>query len=138
MFHSLNEKVSYVKALIYLATIDQEGISEEEKIYIATIAKAYGIPEENIESLYDDVINTKDLETILAGIEDRKHKLMLVNELIAISYADGHYLEEEHAGVMKICEILGVEESKLNEIEHLMIRRIELEKETVKVLEMEE
>lgn len=140
MFHSLNEKLSYVRALIYVATLDQdhEVINEEEKAYIATIAKAYDIPEEHIESLCEDVINAKDLETILVGIDDRKHKLMLVNELIAICYADGHYLEEERVGVMKICEILGVEESKLKEIEHLMLRRIELEKEVVEVLEMEE
>jgi len=138
MFHSLAEKMSYVKALIYVATIDHEGFKEEEKVYIEQIAKVYGIPEENIASLCDEVANAKDLESILVGIDDRKHKLMLVNELMAICYADGQYQEEEKIGMIKICKILAIEESKLKEIEDLMLRRIEFEKEARIILEMED
>lgn len=135
MFHSVEEKISYVKALIYIATVDSK-IQEEEKNYVDQIARMYGIPEDKVENLWEEVKDVNSVESVLIGIEDRRHKLMLINELVAICHADGQYSSVEKEGIRKIANHLGVEVTKLQEIEELMLNRIALEKETMKVLEM--
>lgn len=137
LFNSVEEKVSYVEALIYISTLD-EAISAEEKEYVMEIALRYGIPEEYIDSMWKNITETGDISKALQPIKERRLKLLLVNELIAICYADGRYSDKEQNGMKNICSILGVEEEKLREIEELMIENINLRMKTLKVLELGE
>ena len=137
MLNSLEEKINFIKALVYIATLDN-GITGEEKEYISQITKLYGIPENRIDGIYDDIIKTKDLTSVLSLITDRKTKLLFINELIALCYADNKYSQKEREGIYTISKILKIEQPKVIAIENLMEKRIQIEKESKSVLEMED
>jgi len=129
------EKIAYLKALVYIATIDEE-LDESEKQYLQNIANMYGLKEEQSEQLIRAVIERKEsLEDILSAIEDRKTKLLLIYELIALCYADGNYSDKEKAGIIGIGNALNVEASKISEIEDLMYESVRLQEKISMALE---
>lgn len=135
LLKNIKEKASYIEALIYVSTLDGS-VSREEKNYVMEIAQRYGIPVEYIDNMWKNITDAKDLNNILEPIKERKLKLLLVKELIAICHIDGKYSENEQDGMKNICSILGVEEEKLKEIEELMMDNIDLNMKTRRVLEL--
>lgn len=133
-----NEKVSYLKALVYIATIDEE-LEENEKEYLLNISNIYGLNSTESEELINTVLNREEtLEEILSEITDRKVKLLLLYELVALCYADGSYSAKEKSGILNISNILQVEKEKIHEIQSVMMESIELQKKINIVLEREE
>lgn len=133
-----NEKVSYLKALVYIATIDEE-LEENEKEYLLNISNIYGLDSVESEQLINTVLNREEtLEEILSEITDRKVKLLLLYELVALCYADGSYSDKEKFGILNISNILQVEKEKIDEIQSVMMESIELQKKINIVLEREE
>lgn len=129
------EKIAYLKALVYIATIDEE-ISEDEKEYLLKISNVYGLNQKQTENLIKAVINREeDLEDILSQILDRKTKLMLIYELIALCYADGKYSGAERVGIKNIAKILNIENEKIDVIEGLLNESIKLQKKINVALE---
>lgn len=137
VFKSKEERIAYVKSMIYMATIDNE-ITDEEKSYVEEIAYRYGLNEEETNSIWKEIKNGMDIEEVLSQINSRPLKLMLIHELIALCYADNSYSKDENEGIEKICSILNIDSEKVQDIENLIIEQIELQKKIFKVLEMEE
>lgn len=132
-----NEKISYLKALLYISTIDEE-LDENEKEYLLRIADAYGLSSEEVDDLLKAVLNREEsMEEILFEIKDRKVKLLLVYELIALCYADGNYSDKEKSGVLNISRILGIEKEKVDEIQNIMNESVALQNKINIVLERE-
>lgn len=131
------ERIAYLEALMYIST-SNEKVEKEELIYLDQVAEMYGIEAKEVEQIKDTIINKeKNIEEILKEIKTRTSKLSLVYELLTICYIDGNYDILEKQSMENICNILGIEEGKLEKIEKLIIRNIELQKDIKAVLEME-
>ena len=122
------ERISYVKALVYIALAD-DTVEEGEDKYLEQIGNIYGISGDAIEGIKDSVKNKKEsLNEVLSDITDRKIKLSLIYDLLAICYADDNYSVVEKQGMKNICEILDIEPEKLTQLENIMEEQLELQK----------
>ncbi|MGH4140870.1 TerB family tellurite resistance protein [Clostridium sp.] len=103
--------------MVYIATIDEE-FDVREKQYILNIADMFGLNKEQSEELIVAIVDRKEnVEDILSGITERKTKLLLIYDLITLSYADENYCDREKAGIINIGKILNIESGKISEIE---------------------
>ena len=128
------EKLAYLKALLYIATIDEEFDSKEEQ-HIINIGNIYGISEGSINELISSIENRKEsLEDILLEIKERKSKLSLLYELIYLCYVDGDYSDKEKLGIKNITKTLNIEDEKIEEIESLVKENFELQQKINLVL----
>jgi uncharacterized tellurite resistance protein B-like protein len=83
-----------------LAAADDE-ISEEEVQYLKDFSSAYGID-------YDLDKADIDIDALLQVMNTRQSKIITLQELIKISYKDGHFGEEEQEKVFLIAQKLGL------------------------------
>lgn len=129
------EKVSYVKALVSIATAD-ERIEPEERQYFSQIGQLYGISDSEMEDIIDSVLNKKEsIEEILSSIGERGTKLLLIYELLALCYADNKYSIAEKNGMKNICRILGIEDEKLAALEGALEESIKIQEKINTILE---
>jgi uncharacterized tellurite resistance protein B-like protein len=129
------EKIAYLKALVYIATIDEE-FCDSEKQYLLNISNMYGLNQEQSDDLIKAVIDRKEsLEDILSEITDRKTKLLLIYELVALCYADGNYSDIEKTGIINVAKILEIENDKVIVIEDLLNEGIKLQEKINVALE---
>lgn len=75
------------------------------------------------------------IEEILSGIANRGTKLTLLYDFLAMCYANGNYSPIEKQGIRNICEIMGVEVSKLDELESEMEEQVALQAKINTLLE---
>lgn len=128
------EKLAYLKALLYIATIDEDFDSEEEE-HVINIGNIYGISKDSINELISSIENRKEsLEDILSEIKERKSKLSLLYELIYLCYVDGNYSDKEKLGIKNITKTLNIEDEKIEEIESLVKENFELQQKINLVL----
>jgi uncharacterized tellurite resistance protein B-like protein len=129
------EKVSYLKALMYIAAAD-DVVEESEEAYLDQLGQMYGLSDVSIAEIKQCILNREEsIEEILSNITKREMKLTLLYDLLALCYADNNYSLVEKNGMRRICEIMGLEESKLQEMENLMAEQVELQKKINKALE---
>lgn len=129
------ERVAYVEALMCVATINEK-VEETELEYFNQVAQMYGIANDEIEAIKKSILRKeKTLEEILSPLTDRKTKLALVYELLALCNIDGSYDLVEKNGMVRICNIMGIEDSKLHELENAIKENIELQKKINTILE---
>jgi hypothetical protein len=132
------ERVTYLEALMFMATIDEK-VEENELEHFNQVGAMYGISINEIESIKKSVLKReKSVEEILSPIKDRKTKLSLLYELLALCHIDGSYNLAEKNGMTNICNILNIEISKLHELETVLEESIELQKKINTILEREE
>jgi len=118
-FKDMDERIAYVKTLIYMASID-DNVTEAEKAQINQLAHLYEIPEDRMSEIWSYVHDKTDLNAIINKIQSRKTKLMLLYELLIVCHADETYGSAEQAGMKEICGMLGIEVEKLHELEGLV------------------
>lgn len=129
------EKIAYLKALIYIATVD-DTIDESEREKFSQLGHIYGLNEDEINSIADSVINKSEtLEEILGNISTRQTKLLLVYDLLAICYADGCYSLAEKNAMRSIVNMLHIEEEKLIALEEVIEESTVLNKKLETILE---
>ena len=129
------EKVSYLKALLYIALAD-DSVGVDELEYFNRIGEMYGLSGDEIDEIKNSVVEKNEpLEVICEGISERQTKLSLIYELLALCYVDNNYSAKERAGMIDICRLLGVEQEKLMSLEKLMEENVALQKKINTVLE---
>lgn len=129
------ERVAYLEALMYISTADEK-VEEEELVYFNQVGQLYGIELEELNKIKTSIINReKSIEEILIHINTRQTKLSLLYELLALCFVDGDYDIVEKIGMKKIADIMGIEDTKLDEIEGLIIENIALQNKINIVLE---
>ena len=132
---SEKERVSYFKALMYIALAD-DTIEESEEKYLVQIGNLYGLSEEQISGIKERIIHKyESIEVVLSDITDRKLKLILLYDFLALCYADENYSIVEKAGMNKICAIMEIEKEKLDQMEELMNEQVVLQKKINLILE---
>ncbi len=109
---SQDERKVLVYLFAYLAHIDQE-LHQDELDRIVVVARNLGL---DPQIIVDDV-GSIDLNALLHTIESERTKRIILQELLNLAYADGHYSEEEHDGIVQVAQTLGMDLSILDNIE---------------------
>jgi len=129
------QKIAYIKALIYIATADDK-VEDAEHEQFTQLGELYGLTELEVQQIADSVIKKEEsLESILAEITDRPTKLLLLYDLLAICYADNNYSMAEKNSIRTIAGLLGIEESKLADMENVMTESVALHEKINRILE---
>ena len=113
----MTERLSYFKALLFIAAADTE-VSNEEFSKFETLGNALELPQEALDLAIQAVLDGEEpLESILAGITEEKTKEQLIHDLISLCYTDGDYSYLEQCGLLDICVLLHFDTHKLAKIE---------------------
>lgn len=129
------EKTAYLKALIYIATADNN-VNEEERNQFTQVGKLYGLTDDEVDSIADSVIKkSESIEDILTSITERSTKLLLLYDLLAICYVDNNYSIAEKNTMRTIANMLNIEAEKLEAMERVMNESVALQKRINEVLE---
>ena len=129
------QQIAYIKALIYIAKADDQ-VEDAEHEQFTQLGELYGLTELEVQQIADSVIKKEEsLESILAEITDRPTKLLLLYDLLAICYADDNYSMAEKNSIRTIAGLLGIEESKLADMENVMTESVALHEKINRILE---
>lgn len=129
------QKIAYIKALIYIATADDK-VEDAEREQFKQLGELYGLTEQEVQQIADSVTKKEEsLDSILAEIIDRPTKLLLLYDLLAICYADNNYSVAEKNSIRTIAGLLGIEESKLADMENVMTESVALHEKINGILE---
>ncbi|MBN2607224.1 TerB family tellurite resistance protein [Hydrogenovibrio sp. JE_KL2] len=90
---------------VMLANADLD-VSEEELGYLKTFSDAFGIE-------FDLDKSQINLEDTLRVFNSKQSKIILLQELIKLSYKDGHFGEEEQDKVFMISQKIGMNDPDL-------------------------
>jgi len=90
---------------VNLANADND-LCKEEVEYLVSFSSAFGI-EYNLDK------EAIDINDSLAVFTDRKSKIILLQELIKLSYKDGHFGKEEQESVFMIAQKIGLNNPEL-------------------------
>lgn len=90
---------------VMLANADMD-LSEEELGYLRAFSEAFDIE-------FDLDKSDVKLEDTLRTFDTKKSKIILLQELIKLSYKDGHFGEEEQDKVFMIAQKIGMNDSDL-------------------------
>ena len=88
-----------------LAAADND-ISEEEVQYLKDFSNAYGIE-------YSLDKNDINIDSLLKQLDSKISKIIALQELIKISYKDGHFGDEEQDKVFLIAQKMGMNDPEL-------------------------
>ncbi len=91
---------------VLLAGADHD-VSEEEREYLKNFSEAFGI-EFNLEPM-----DASKLDDALTVFDSRISKIILLQEMIKLSYKDGHFGEEERDQVFMIAQKIGLNDADL-------------------------
>jgi uncharacterized tellurite resistance protein B-like protein len=86
---------------LMLAAADHE-VSEEELEYLKNFSQAFDIP------FKTEPLGEKEIDDLLTVFESRLSRIVLLQELIKLSYKDGHFGKEEQDKVFMIAQKLGL------------------------------
>lgn len=90
---------------VLLAHADHD-VSEEELHYLKTFSEAFGID-------YDLDKSNINIDDTLTAFETKQSKMILLQELIKLSYKDGHFGHEEQENVFMIAQKVGLNDPEL-------------------------
>ncbi|MDR9498949.1 MAG: TerB family tellurite resistance protein [Hydrogenovibrio sp.] len=90
---------------VMLAYADRELASEEEQ-YLRNFSEAFGI-EYNLDK------SDLKVDDLLKVFKNKHDRIILLQELIKLSYKDGHFGQEEQENVFTIAQKLGLNEPEL-------------------------
>lgn len=90
---------------VLLAHADHD-VSEEEQQYLKNFSDAFGIE-------YDLDKSSLNIDDTLTAFHDKQSKIILLQELVKMSYKDGHFGEEEQENVFMIAQKVGLNDPEL-------------------------
>lgn len=100
-----SQKEAAFKLAVNLAAADND-ISEEEIEHLKHFSKAFDIP----FTLEQEEFNLKELVSVF---DTQCSKIILLQELIELSYRDGHFGDEEQEKVISVAQKLGIFDADL-------------------------
>lgn len=133
---SINEKLIFVKLIVKLISGDGK-ISDDERAFVKVLSKQY-----RISSDYSDEINRhyseEELLKQVSVIKDRRKSLYLIKELLSVANADEELEDREIDFIIKVSNVLDVEDEKVAEINQLVLDRLAWIDEYRTVMEFED
>lgn len=113
---SNREKLGLMQLITFIANADGN-ITKDEMSFLSNYAD-----EQNIEF---DVSIDSNLEEACSLIESERSKVIVIQEIVKMALADGHYDLEERKGALAIANMLSLPLNKFEEIESWVIEGIE-------------
>ncbi|MDG6778468.1 TerB family tellurite resistance protein [Thiomicrorhabdus sp. zzn3] len=89
----------------HIAAADND-VSEEEVQYLKDFSSAYGIE-------YDLDKSDIDIQGHIKALDTKKSRIIALQEIIKISYKDGHFGKEEQDKVFLIAQKMGLNDPEL-------------------------
>ncbi|MBD3612240.1 MAG: TerB family tellurite resistance protein [Hydrogenovibrio crunogenus] len=90
---------------VLLAHADHD-VSEEEQQYLKNFSDAFGIE-------YDLDKSEINIDDTLTAFSSKQSKMILLQELVKLSYKDGHFGQEEQENVFMIAQKVGLNDPEL-------------------------
>ncbi len=106
------EELALVKTMAHFANADGK-ITSEEMVLLEGAAAKCGVEADDV---LKDVAQI-NLEETLAPVQTDKSRRIVIQELITIGYADGHFFQVEKDAVNNVASILGVDNDTVGRIE---------------------
>ena len=103
MDHNIN---NHLRALIQLSIIDRD-FGEPEKTYVYTIGKANRVPEEEIDALVNEVLNSKENEDVNFQGLMSEERFDFLYDVIQLMKIDGDVFLTEIKYCESVAEKLG-------------------------------
>lgn len=129
-----NEKIAYLKLLIYVANSDSK-YSEDELEYVNNLANLYELSESDKQKLREDLDSKNEsIEDLCKVITNDFTKRCLIWELLALSYIDSECSQEEKESILMISKFLSINESVVHKMENLMNENFNLQVKIQEVL----
>ncbi len=110
----MSEKQALLIMLVDIAKADNE-LKDKEKEFLKVYAEENGVKLD-----FDTIILS--VEEACKLLESSKAKVVAIQEVIRLAIVDGEYAEEEKKGALHIAKLLGVSNSKFEEIESWVLR----------------
>lgn len=117
---SAQEKIIFVRALFFLVKIDGR-VDDRERECMHEIVEIYGLSD-NLSALQTPMSEENILNEIKT-IDDRHKALCLLRELLTMANIDDELGDDEINFISKAARVLNVEESKVLEINSLILDR---------------
>ncbi len=115
-----DEKRALVKTMAYFAHIDGK-VTPEEAELLEKAAETSGL---DAKEAWKDVASG-GIEKELACLRTDKSKRIVIQELIALGYADGRYFQLEKEAVNRVASILGLDRETVERIESWVRQGVE-------------
>lgn len=119
---SEKEKIVFLRVLVHLAKTDG-CFDENEKAFVKDIAFNFGLPENKVDEVFQDVSEQSLIEDA-SCIKNRKVALQLIKEACLLANSDGDLSEKEIVFIGKIGQTMGVELEKIEQISQWVVDRI--------------
>lgn len=112
------EKIAFIKTLLFIAMNDNE-LSEEEEKYFQELGASLDITSEELFEIKDEIFfHLCSIDSILDEIHTDEVKETLIRELLSLCFLDNNYSDEERQGIITICEFLNFDINYFEELEH--------------------
>lgn len=121
-FLSDEQKIVFIRALIYLAKADKH-FDNDEIEYITTQADIHGVAHDEIRKYAEEDTENAIVED-LKIIDNRRVALELIKEMCLLSHIDSHLSDEETVFIGKCGLAMGVSLEKIEQISNWIIDRI--------------
>jgi len=117
------DRLPFLKALAHIAAAD-DAITLDEKQMVMAYAEAWDLGERRKGEVRDllSAGTSLSVDALVQEFSESGTRLLLVQELIRLSHADGTYAEAEEAEVARIAEHIGLSEKQLRDLEDWMER----------------
>jgi len=113
----MEQKIEYLRTLMYIASVD-DTVTDDEYACFTRIAIGNGLTEDVAACIKAEIESgEKDISSALSELTDNKAKKQLIRDLLSICYADGSYSIPEQSGIREICNVIGVENKQLKQLE---------------------
>lgn len=111
----LDERVPFLAALLFVAMRD--GVDREEAAFIQNISFSVGLGTPDVGRVQDMLMATDSLSSALKRIKSVRTRRLLVQQAVALAWADGRYDAEERRTIHEISGGLGVPAGWLADVE---------------------
>ncbi|MDO4162462.1 MAG: hypothetical protein Q4D80_05630 [Pseudomonadota bacterium] len=119
---TLSEKIVFLRMIIKL--IGKDGrIDDKERMLMKELAQQYQIPKE-LGNMISQPVSEDDLIDDARSLLDRKKSLYLIKELLTVANKDEDLADTEIDFVIKISQVLKIENEKVGEINQLVLDQL--------------
>lgn len=112
------DRFPFVKALAHIAVAD-DAVSVDEKKMVQKYAEAWGLGDD-AESEVREILQSGtslSLAELVAEFSESGTRILLIQELLRLSHADGTYGDAERKEIAKIAKRMGLSKDQFRELE---------------------
>jgi uncharacterized tellurite resistance protein B-like protein len=118
---SIEEKILFVKLIVKVIGGDGR-IDEAERAFVKTLSRQYQIPSQYSNEVYS-YADEDELLDQAAALNNRTKSLYLIKELLTVANTDNDLADSEIDFIVQVANAVNIEDSKVTEINQLVLDR---------------